>query len=659
MEIDGWQTIAPWMGGTNSCTIKYCDIDSDQDLDLFVGALGGGGPVSYLINLGTTTQPDLSWVTYHLDSLQTLNAALNSDPDFKDMDADGDLDAIIGAGYVTYVENFGTPESPSFTASRDTVYTAEYVVIGTRLTLVDIDLDDDVDIISGFNDSLMLYLNVGTPDSFAFELIDSNWQGVMVDEGADPVLCDIDADGDFDLFVGDETGMIHFYQNLGDSANYNLVFVTSSYNNIDVGESSSPEFADIDGDGDYDLFVGRDDIDNAVYSPGDIYFYENIGTPEVAQWQLITLNYLSLDEGNEAYNNSVDINSDLDADVFLGNHGNTISYFENIGSSVNASFSRITGTFQNIYVNGCVPFFIDIDNDMDPDLFAGEGVIPNPPYPGLHLYRNVGTPQTALYNLVTENLIPWSYHAAIKPSLADIDTDGDNDVFISDNNGTFYFAENIGSPDFPEFAAPVLNWQGIDTYAGRPSIFYDIDGDLDLDLFIPGLNLNEISFYRNTGTPSSPLMVLETNEFLVFNNGEFAPLGIDIFDIDQDGDGDFFLGINNCGGLLFFRNTTGDTAAVQPRLQLDPLHGIEFSIGPNPANPITWISYNLPYPQKAEIAVYNLLGQKVATLASGLQMPGQKTLIWDAANYSSGVYWVRIATSGMSGEAPPTYGIKK
>ncbi|MBU0519247.1 T9SS type A sorting domain-containing protein, partial [bacterium] len=81
-----------------------------------------------------------------------------------------------------------------------------------------------------------------------------------------------------------------------------------------------------------------------------------------------------------------------------------------------------------------------------------------------------------------------------------------------------------------------------------------------------------------------------------------------------------------------------------PRLRLDPLHGIQFSIGPNPANPITWISYNLPYPQRAEIAVYNLLGQKVATLASGLQMPGQKTLIWDAANYSSGQYFVRMET---------------
>ncbi|MBU1652550.1 T9SS type A sorting domain-containing protein, partial [bacterium] len=66
-----------------------------------------------------------------------------------------------------------------------------------------------------------------------------------------------------------------------------------------------------------------------------------------------------------------------------------------------------------------------------------------------------------------------------------------------------------------------------------------------------------------------------------------------------------------------------------------------------------------PYPQKAEIVVYNLLGQKVATLASGLQMPGQKTLIWDAANYASGQYFIKLEASGESGEAPPIYGVER
>ncbi|MBU1881126.1 T9SS type A sorting domain-containing protein, partial [bacterium] len=297
-----------------------------------------------------------------------------------------------------------------------------------------------------------------------------------------------------------------------------------------------------------------------------------------------------------------------------------------------------------ISVNSCNPRFADIDNDQDPDLFIGEGVIPNPPYPGLHLFQNTGTPQTAIYSLITTDLIPGNYHAAIRPTLADINGDDDIDVFLCDNDGIFYYCENIGTPDAPRFSNPQPNWQGISAPGGKFSVFHDLDGDLDLDLiFAKGYYGDTfVVFYRNIGSPESPVISAPPDTLIRIQNPGIVFSGIDIIDIDSDGDGDFFIESAYNGGILFFRNTTGDTSAVQPRLSLDPLHGIEFSIGPNPANPITWISYNLPYPQKAGIAVYNLLGQKVATLASGLQMPGSHRIPWIADDVASGVYWVRM-----------------
>lgn len=75
--------------------------------------------------------------------------------------------------------------------------------------------------------------------------------------------------------------------------------------------------------------------------------------------------------------------------------------------------------------------------------------------------------------------------------------------------------------------------------------------------------------------------------------------------------------------------------------------GAQLQIYPNPANPTTWISFTLSAPQKATLAVYNMLGVKVTTLAGGLQEPGVHTFCWDASSQASGVYVVRLETVGQ------------
>ena len=113
-------------------------------------------------------------------------------------------------------------------------------------------------------------------------------------------------------------------------------------------------------------------------------------------------------------------------------------------------------------------------------------------------------------------------------------------------------------------------------------------------------------------------------------------------DIDADGDMDF-IADTSYGGCYFFRNVTGQNE-VGPRRPYVPYPQLDFSIGPNPANPVTWISFSLPAPQEATLAVYNILGAKVTTLASGLQLPGTHNVIWNASLYSSGVYIIRLET---------------
>ncbi len=64
---------------------------------------------------------------------------------------------------------------------------------------------------------------------------------------------------------------------------------------------------------------------------------------------------------------------------------------------------------------------------------------------------------------------------------------------------------------------------------------------------------------------------------------------------------------------------------------------------PNPFNPATKISFNLPHNAEVTLTIFNLLGQKVATLIEHKQFSqGQHKIQFDAAHLPSGIYYYRI-----------------
>jgi len=66
---------------------------------------------------------------------------------------------------------------------------------------------------------------------------------------------------------------------------------------------------------------------------------------------------------------------------------------------------------------------------------------------------------------------------------------------------------------------------------------------------------------------------------------------------------------------------------------------------PNPFNPSTIISYQLPITSDVDLSIYNLLGQKVATLVSEKQDSGIYSLEWNAYGFASGVYFYKLQTT--------------
>jgi hypothetical protein len=67
---------------------------------------------------------------------------------------------------------------------------------------------------------------------------------------------------------------------------------------------------------------------------------------------------------------------------------------------------------------------------------------------------------------------------------------------------------------------------------------------------------------------------------------------------------------------------------------------------PNPFNPTTVIGFQLSKSSQVSLIVYNILGERVATLIEGVKAPGAYQVKFDASRFSSGVYFYRLIADG-------------
>ncbi|MFQ5772637.1 MAG: T9SS type A sorting domain-containing protein [bacterium] len=73
-----------------------------------------------------------------------------------------------------------------------------------------------------------------------------------------------------------------------------------------------------------------------------------------------------------------------------------------------------------------------------------------------------------------------------------------------------------------------------------------------------------------------------------------------------------------------------------------PRHYILYQSYPNPFNPSTTISYDLPVASKVKLTVFNILGQEIATLVDDYQEAGGYKITYDFSGLASGIYLYRL-----------------
>ena len=73
-----------------------------------------------------------------------------------------------------------------------------------------------------------------------------------------------------------------------------------------------------------------------------------------------------------------------------------------------------------------------------------------------------------------------------------------------------------------------------------------------------------------------------------------------------------------------------------------PLEYVLYNIYPNPFNPVTNIIYGLSENTNVQIVIFDLSGKQVESLINEFQEVGYHSVEWNADNYPSGVYFVKM-----------------
>ncbi|MEJ6479856.1 VCBS domain-containing protein [Nostoc punctiforme UO1] len=429
-----------------SSSPTLADIDGDGDLDAIVGE--SNGTLRYYKNTGSATNPTYLEQTGTANPFNGFDVGYISSPTLADIDGDGDLDAIVGEsnGTLRYYKNTGSATNPTYLEQTGTANPFNGIDVEeySTPTLADIDGDGDLDAIVGAGyGTLRHYKNTGTatnPTYLEQTGTANPFNGIDVGSNSSPTLADIDGDGDLDAIVGANDGTLRYFQNNTPPEPFAFVAATGTanpFNGINMGSNSSPTLADIDGDGDLDAIVGE--------GYGTLNYYKNTGTatnPTYTQQTGTANPFNGFDVGSASIPTFADIDGDGDLDAIVGERDGTLNYYKNTGTATNPTYTQQTGTanpFNGFDVGSLSsPTFADIDGDGDLDAIVGalDGTL-------RYFYNTPNRPPVAVNDAVSTNedtVLNGSLLAA-NPTTADSDPDG-NPLTISAVDGN---AANVGS----------------------------------------------------------------------------------------------------------------------------------------------------------------------------------------------------------------------
>ena len=597
----------PTVGGFTNPQFSEIDLNQDGAQDLFVFDRAKNTWRTFLFNT-TTSRYD-----YAPNYESQFPADLKDMVLLRDYNCDGhpDIFDFKTGGFRVHRCIAQNPwkfelATEAIISDYGSVVTEAFLLPGDVPAIIDIDFDGDMDILAFGNgdteNTLVLHENqsqdqYGNCDSLEFLVTTSCWGGFQEPPNSstlEAIACrpeitppinwqdhaarfhpgstiffdDVDADGDYDITLGDiQTTEFVFAENIGSASSPEIDVNTqttdfpNSTNPVKMQYMTAAYGADIDHDGKRDLIATTNNRIDSSCNAGHVWSYRNVAT-NGSEYQLSEKSFLlqdMLDLGTGAVPLVFDVDGDNLNDLLVATDffrspaafkSSRIYYFRNEGSSINPSFNLENDDYASISdfdFRAAVPTLGDIDGDGDQDMLIGDAA------GNLHLFENNPSNGVASFTLVAPNYMGInSIGADAAPSFFDLSGDGVLDLVVGERIGTLSYFENTGTASNASFtSAPTIsNFGKVDVsffccngYA-KPQIIERTEFGPEPYLFI-GSDEKHVFIYTLGASLNDSFALLDSIGILA---DRIAPV---FHDIDGDGIIELLIGTGE-GGIKFY-----------------------------------------------------------------------------------------------------------
>jgi hypothetical protein len=737
VEVAGKSLQQPWVGGLNAPQFSKADLNHDGISDLFIYDRIGRKALGFM-----DTGKEGAEQYQYKEELTSLFPVVKDWVLLKDFNGDGVPDIFTASGNTVngirafrgkWQDNKLAFDALSWADQSE--LTRDLFIVRKRITpdslakevfqlysfnidipgIYDIDGDGDLDIIT-FNDGgfvATFYKNYSIEqghglDSLLFVRDQSCWGkfyesgvSIRIDLSDDPNMCfsplhdnpdhidgesgegsrhagstltvdDFTGNGLPDLLLGDVSfaGMV-LLENHGTLASAWMTKQDTSFPGYNV-PINLPYFPaayllDIDGDGLKDIMAAPNDNFNGRDTE-NAWFYKNTGSANQPVYTFQQEDYLAedmIDVGTKSAPAFLDYNGDGLQDLVIAAgekfrpdefYTSRLYLFENVGTATQPAFKLVDEDFldfsQYADVGGgtfdFVPHFADMDGDGDMDLFVGD-------YHGKLFYAEniTGEGQPVEFGPVQYPYANISIGRRASPFVADLNNDGLPDLLIGEDAGNINYFENVGSAGQPSFIAPVLSAPNIERFGNiiTRGAFETSGASSPVIMYLRGVK------YVLSGSANGSIMLYELDSEQLSDTFPAADhavrnlyFGRDakcaFTDLNEDGFLEMVCG-NKRGGLNLRATEFRFDSLIISKTSATQFPLTDFLLAPNPVSDQLKISWENDQISHVSLRVFHISGAQVK-----FQRYVSNGSVLDTSSLPAGSYIVRLEGDGWNRSYP-------